>query len=117
MNPVAAAPEDKDRKEFLQEVDQLPVPKGGITAFSSYLQSALILPEEAWEDKAGGKVMVEFIVNTDSTLSELKVVKGLGPAFDQAAINALTNATGWTPAVKDGTNVPVKMILPITFQR
>ena len=73
-------------------------------------------PEEAIRDSLEGKVFLKFIVNVDGSVSDVTVLRTIGPeVFHQAAIDAISQFR-FKPAEHNGKVVPVWMTQPITFQ-
>ena len=91
--------------------DKMPSPVGGIKA----IMENLVYPEEAKEAGTEGKVFVKFVVNTDGSVSDVSVKKGIGKSCDEAAMAAVRN-TKFTPAIKGGRKVSVELVLPILFK-
>ncbi|HQO04039.1 MAG TPA: energy transducer TonB, partial [Spirochaetota bacterium] len=60
-------------------------------------------------------VYLQFIVETDGTLSELQVVRGIGDGCDEEALRLLKTSPSWTPGMHRGRAVRVRMGLPVTF--
>ena len=71
-------------------------------------------PEEALRDSLEGKVFLKFIVNVDGSVSDVRVLRGLG-VFHQAAIDAISQFR-YIPAEHNGKPVAVWMTQPINFQ-
>jgi protein TonB len=63
-----------------------------------------------------GKVFVQFVVDKDGTLTDIKAVKGIGAGCDEEAVRVLKAAPKWKPGKQRGRPVKVRMILPITFK-
>ena len=68
-----------------------------------------------------GKVFVAFVVDSTGAIREesVRVVRGIGYGCDEEAVRVIRNSPPWTPGrvSKWNKNVPVRMILPITFRR
>ena len=92
-----------------------PVPPGGMRFFMQYLHQNLRYPTEAREKGTAGTVYLQFIVETDGTLSELRVVRGIGDGCDEEAVRLLNNSPPWTPGRHRGRAVRVWMGLPVKF--
>lgn len=104
------------RDEEFIIIESQPVPKEGMKAFYEYISANLKYPSEAKEMGIQGKVFVEFVVDKDGKLINLKSVKGIGAGCDEEAIRVLKNAPKWTPAKVVDMPVKVRMILPITYK-
>ena len=92
-----------------------PVPPGGMRFFMQYLHQNLRYPPEAREKGTAGTVYLQFIVETDGTLSDLQVVRGIGAGCDEEALRLLNNSPPWTPGMHRGRAVRVRMGLPVKF--
>lgn len=91
-------------------------PEGGQDAFFAYLQKNQKYPAKARKNQVQGKVMVEFVVEKDGSLSNLKVIKRLGNGLDEEAIRLIENGPKWLPAKFNGEPIRQKMVLPVIFQ-
>jgi len=96
-------------------VSDKPVPPGGMRFFMQYLHQNLRYPPEARKKGTAGTVYLQFIVETDGTLSELQVVRGIGDGCDEEALRLLNSAPLWTPGRHRGRAVRVRMGLPVKF--
>ena len=91
-------------------------PVGGQDAFFEWIQKNQKYPDLARQRKVAGRVMVEFIVEKDGTLTNVKTVgKPLGSGLDQEALRLIKAAPKWTPAQFKGQPVKQKMVLPVIF--
>ncbi|MCU0392159.1 MAG: energy transducer TonB [Thermoflexibacter sp.] len=91
-------------------------PHGGIISFYDYINKNLKYPKLAKKNKVEGRVYIQFIVNTDGSLSDIKVVKGIGAGCDEEAERLMKNAPAWKPAKQRGKLVKQRMVLPIIFR-
>lgn len=108
-------PEEEVAEEIFTIVEDAPTPVGGLTAFYTYINENIKYPVYAMRMGIEGKVFVQFVVNSDGTLTDLNVVKGVGGGCDEEAIRVLKNAPAWNPGKQRGQPVRVRMIIPITF--
>lgn len=106
--------ENEERVVFVIVEDPPQFP-GGMNKFAEMLGYYLIYPNEALEKKITGKVYVQFVVNGDGTTSDVKVLKGIGAGCDEVAEYAVRKMPDWRPGYQRGKAVPVKMVIPITF--
>jgi len=105
---VAKAP------EILRVVSQMPEFNGDVSA---WLNSNLRYPDAARESGTEGRVIVEFVVNEDGSISQAKTVRGSGSsALDNEAIRVVGKMPRWKPGKQQGTAVKVYFSLPITFK-
>ena len=95
--------------------DTQPQPKNGLKIFYEYINANLKYPEQARREGVQGKVFVEFIVDKDGKLIDVKAVKGIGAGCDEEAVRVIREAQAWEPAKVVDMPVRIKMILPITY--
>ncbi|WP_324675749.1 energy transducer TonB [Hymenobacter sp. GOD-10R] len=91
-------------------------PVGGTDAFFTWIQENLRYPTLARQRKIEGRVMVEFVVQKDGSLTEPKLVKRLGSGCDEEALRLIKAAPKWNPARYKGQPLRQKMVLPVVFQ-
>ena len=101
--------------EVMETVDVQASFPGGKTELVQYVASNLKYPEEAVENNISGKVFVEFVANKDGSISDVKVLKGIGYGCDKEAKRVIANSVNWTPAELNGEKVRQKLVLPISF--
>lgn len=89
---------------------------GGRTALQRYLQKHLRFPAAAMAAQVSGRVYVSFVVQTDGSIGEVTVLKGLGYGTEEAAARVVREMPEWTPGLQNHHAVPVRFTLPITFQ-
>jgi len=98
------------------DLEVMPEPFGGATTWSKFLSKNLRYPEMAIDQHIQGKVWVSFIIEKDGTLSNFKVVKGVGYGLDEEALRVLKLAPAWKPGIQNGQPVRVQYNIPINFQ-
>ncbi len=109
--------EKKVEEEVFFIVEEMPGFKGeGLEGFRNYVQGKLTYPEIAQENGIQGKVYISFVVEANGKISNVKVVRGVDPALDKAAISAVEGAPNWTPGKQRGKPVRVSFTIPITFK-
>lgn len=97
-------------------VEQMPEYPGGMQAMIEFLQTNIKYPEDAAKQKVEGRVMVEFVVETDGSVSDVHVAKQVFPSLDAEAIRVVQAMPKWTPGKEKGKVVRVKYNLPIVFR-
>lgn len=112
--PAEIPEEAPDNTPFLF-VEEDPAPADGMKSFYTYLSKNLNYPQKAIRNNIEGKVYVQFVVNTDGSLTDLKVLKGISPECNQEAMRVLANAPNWKPGKQRGRAVRVQMSMPIVF--
>lgn len=110
------APVEEEAEEIFTIVEDQPAPKGGMQAFYQYVAKKLKYPAQARRMGIEGKVFVQFVVDKDGTITDVKAVKGIGAGCDAEAVRVIGGAPKWKPGKQRGRPVKVRMILPITFK-
>jgi protein TonB len=98
------------------EVQNMPTYPGGITAFYDYVSSNFNYPEEAKKMGLEGKVFVQFKVNTDGSISDVRIMRGIGSGCDEEAKKVVESSPNWNPMIVDGKAQEMTMVMPITFK-
>lgn len=116
--PLAAQqksiPKVDDKGIFLAP-DQLPVFPGGNDVMFKFLSANVKYPAEAREKGIGGRVIVQFVVREDGSVTDGQIIRGIDPLLDEAALKVLPLMPKWAPGMDAGKAVPVRMTLPILF--
>ena len=107
--------EEEEADEIFTIVEVRPEPVGGMAAFMKYVAENIEYPNKALRAKIQGKVFVQFVVNSDGSLVDFKVVKGIGGGCDEEAIRVLSGAPNWKPGKQRGKPVRVRMMAPVFF--
>lgn len=88
---------------------------GGQAALESFIKNNLKYPTKAKEAGISGVVYVEFEVGKDGAIGKAKVLRGINPEMDAAALEVVKLMGNFTPGTKDGKPVASKLVLPIRF--
>jgi protein TonB len=91
-------------------------PLGGYPELYSYFQKELKYPVEAIQDSIEGIVSVSFVINKDGKPEQINILNSLGAPFDNEAIRVIEGMPGWRPASLNGSPVPARISMPLTFQ-
>ena len=113
---VASAPQavTSDDQTF-SVVEQMPEYPGGMRAGLEFMARNLRYPTKAREAGKQGRVIVQFVVRKDGSLSDFKVLRPVDPWLDAEAIRVISTMPKWKPGMQDGKPVSVKFALPVTF--
>lgn len=116
--PAEALEAPEDGSISYQEIEQKPTFNGAdANAFSQWVNSQLEYPESAREAGTEGRVLVQFTVNTDGTMGNVKVLRSVSPELDAEVLRVIESCTEkWTPGMKDGKPVPVYYTFPVVFK-
>lgn len=100
-----------------QLVEEKPKFRGGdANAFSSWVAKNLNYPEVAKENGVQGRVMLQFTVNPDGSVSNVKVLRGVDPSLDKEAVRVVSSSPKWTPGKQRDRAVKVTYTFPVIFQ-
>ena len=91
-------------------------PVGGNQAFFDWIEKNQQYPLLARQRKIQGKVIMEFVVQANGSLTDARIVKRLGSGLDEEALRLIKTAPKWEPAMFQGKPIKQKMVLPVLFQ-
>ncbi len=115
--PVTQKPKvDSDGIYDSFALEVLPEPVGGLAAFYNFIGSNIQYPQTARNQGIEGKVFVVFVIDTDGSIGDVEILKGVSPDIDQEALRVLQNAPNWKAGMQNDAPVKVRMRLPITFK-
>ena len=107
--------EVKDEPIF-QVVEEMPEFPGGMAEAMKFLAKNINYPVAAQQAKIEGRVIVQFVVEKDGSVSDLKVMSGVSPELDAEAIRVVSMMPKWIPGKQRGKAVAVKYTMPIMFR-
>jgi len=102
--------------EVYTVVEVSAVPVGGMQAFYSKVARDIRYPAEARRKGIEGRVFVEFVIQTDGTLSDLRAIVGIGGGCDEEAVRVVSQSDKWLPGTQRGKAVKQRYTLPIIFR-
>lgn len=107
--------ESLDGDVFLS-VEENPEFPGGPAKLLEYIQKNLEYPEAARENEIQGRVFVGFIVEEDGSVSNVKILRGIGYGCDEEAIRLVNSLPKFKPGKQRGKPIRVHYTLPIVFK-
>ena len=105
-----------EQGEVFQVVEEQPMFPGGMQELMKFMQTNIRYPKEAQERGIQGRVIVQFVVNKDGSISEECVVRSVDSQLDAEAIRIIRSMPNWTPGKQRGEPVRVRFTLPVTFR-
>ncbi|MDI1322147.1 MAG: TonB family protein [Algoriphagus sp.] len=102
--------------EIFDVVETQPNPPGGMSGWNEYLSKNLKYPTQARRMGVEGTVIVVFVVNTDGSIQDVEVLRGIGGGCDEEALRVVSAAPKWEPGKQRGRPVRTRMRLPIRFK-
>jgi TonB family protein len=97
-------------------VEKQPEFEGGMPAFRRYITNEMKYPLSARQRGVEGRVDVQFVVEKDGSLSDVKAIKGIGAGCDSEAVRVVQSAPSFKPGMQNGKPVRVRMVMPVIFQ-
>lgn len=115
LSPAANDTTQQSDRKVYSSSDVLPEFPGGIDGMYKWIGRNIQYPVEARRDKIQGKVYVRFIIETDGTISNAQIVKGIHPYTDAEALRVISSMPAWKPGRMDDKPVAVSYNMPISF--
>lgn len=120
MDYIESAPEEETVEEEaipFQLVEEKPSFNGGdANEFSKWVNSKLVYPEIAKENGVQGRVTLQFTVNADGTVSNVKVLRGVDSSLDKEAVRVVSSSPKWKPGKQRDRAVKVTYTFPVIYQ-
>ena len=114
--PVEVEEEDVQEQEIFQIVEEMPAYPGGDQKLMEYVAKNIKYPQIARETGIQGRVFVGFVVEPDGSVSNVKVLRGIGGGCDEEAMRVVKNMPKWKPGKQRGKAVRVSYMLPVNFK-
>ena len=114
--PVEVEEEDVQEQEIFQIVEEMPSYPGGEQKLMEYVAKNIKYPQIARETGIQGRVFVGFVVEPDGSVSNVKVLRGIGGGCDEEAMRVVKGMPKWKPGKQRGKAVRVSYMLPVNFK-
>ena len=108
--------QEAEQNKVFDVVEQQPQFPGGMGALNQWLGSNIKYPAMAAENGIEGRVIVQFVVERDGSVSGVHVVRGVDPSLDKEATRVVSAMPKWIPGKQNGSAVRVKYTVPVTFR-
>ncbi len=106
---------EEDNKVF-EVVEQMPSFPGGYAALMQWLGSNMKYPTIAAENNVQGRVIVQFVVEKDGSITDVHVAKSVDPSLDKEASRVVKAMPKWIPGKQNSSPVRVRFTVPVTFK-
>ena len=119
MDYVEDVAEEEVEEEAIpfQIVEVKPTFQGGdANTFSNWVANNLVYPEIAKENGVSGRVMLQFTVNPNGKISDVKVLRGVDASLDKEAVRVVSSSPKWEPGRQRDRAVKVTYTFPVIFQ-
>jgi len=104
-----------DGNQVFEVAEVAPEYPGGEAAFSKFLQKNIHYPTIAKENGIQGRAYLQFIVERDGSLTDIKIVRNPGGGTGEEAERVLKMSPHWKPGVQNGNKVRVQFTVPVNF--
>jgi len=107
--------ESAEEAQIFMVVESMPEYPGGEPALYKYLAENIKYPQMAKESGIQGRVFVTFVVERNGSVTDVRVLRGIGGGCDEEAIRVVQSMPNWTPGKQRGKSVRVQYNLPVKF--
>ena len=110
---VTEAPVEEEVFDMVEQAPQFP---GGPAELMAWLGKNIRYPVIAQENGIQGRVICQFVVGSDGSVRDVKVMRGVDPSLDKEAVRVIQSMPKWIPGRQNGKAVSVRYTLPVTFR-
>lgn len=115
LKTIVVQGEPEPEKVF-DMVEQMPTFPGGPSELMSFLSKNTKYPTIAQENGTQGRVIIQFVVERDGSISDVHVARGVDPYLDKEAVRVVKSMPKWIPGKQNGKAVRVKFTVPVLFK-
>ncbi len=110
-------PDDEEvvEEQIFLVVENMPEFPGGEAAMYKFIGKNIVYPRMAKESGISGRVYVTFVVEKDGSVSDVKILRGIGGGCDEEAVRVIKAMPRWNPGKQRGKPVRVQYRMPIKF--
>ncbi len=112
----AASPQPSESETDTGDTYEPPSFPGGSAAMMQFIAQNLRYPKAAQEAGVQGRVMLQFTVGQDGTLSDIKVLRSISAEIDAEAVRVVRSMPRWTPAKANGKPISARYMVPVAFR-
>ena len=109
-------PKHEEENKVFDVVEQMPSFPGGMPALMQWLSQNIKYPVIAAENGVQGRVIVQFVVEKDGSITDVHVAKSVDPSLDKEAARVVKAMPHWIPGKQNGSAVRVKYTVPVAFK-
>lgn len=113
--PINFKLDEQDKDTIFNVVEVMPEFPGGTEALFAYISKNIKYPENAKKEGINGRVFINFIVEKNGKVGEVKLLRGIGGGCDEEAMRVVSEMPNWKPGLQDGQPVRVSYNIPIKF--
>jgi TonB family protein len=116
MDGLSTLVDRPDNDSIYNIVEQMPQFPGGDPAMFEFISKNVKYPQKAKDEGIQGRVFIQFVVEKDGSVGEVKLLRGIGGGCDEEGIRVVKSMPKWTPGQQAGKAVRVLYTLPIFFK-
>ena len=116
MDGLSTLVDRPDNDSIYDIVDQMPKFPGGEQAMFEFIGKNVKYPQKAKDEGVQGRVFIQFVVEKDGSINEVKLLRGIGGGCDEEALRVVKAMPKWEPGMHKGEHVRVSYCLPIFFK-
>ena len=109
--PPMESPQDNSQVYSMANIEGKPDFPGGLAKFYEFFEKNYVKPKGT--ENLKGKVFVTFVVDTDGSLTDIKVLRDFGSGTGEEAVRVLKSCLKWIPGQQNGKKVRVQYSLPL----
>jgi len=113
--PVLKGEEGPAEEEIFTVVESAPEFPGGEAAFYEFLRKNVKYPDMAKAAGISGKVYITFVVEKDGSITDVRLLRGIGGGCDEEALRVISNMPSWKPGLQRNHPVRVQFVVDIKF--
>ena len=113
---VVAYNEPEVSQDVYESVEQMPEFPGGQAEMMKYLAQNIQYPANAAKNNVEGRVAVQFVIEKDGRIGEVKIARSVDPELDAEALRVVKSMPNFIPGRQDGKPVAVWYTIPISFK-
>jgi len=104
-----------DNNAVYNTVEVQPIPPNGMAGFYKFLSDHIKYPAKERADHVQGKVIMQFVIERDGSLTDIKILRSPAEALATEAVRVVKAAGNWTPGTQGGKKVRVQFTIPVNF--
>jgi len=114
--PPPKPKQEEVTEEIFVVVENQPEFPGGNAAMMKFLGDNIKYPVIAQENGIQGRVICNFVLEKDGSITDVQVVRGVDPSLDREAVRVIQQMPRWKPGKQRGQAVRVRFTLPVVFR-
>lgn len=107
--------EEIEEQQIFLVVENMPEFPGGEAAMYKFIGKNIVYPRMAKESGISGRVFITFVVERDGSVTDVKILRGIGGGCDEEAVRVIRKMPRWSPGKQRGKPVRVQYRMPIKF--